>query len=523
VAGLGAAWALATPVFASPDEPSHVVRAWSVVHGTLLGDEFRPHQGPPNPLGETFLPHDWTYGMSVRAPEAYRDWGNIRCLAFAPTATADCLALGSSTRSQPVLTYTGRYFPPYYLVVGLPTLLSSPGADQIYLMRFVAVALSAAFLASALASARASRAPLAAVGTVVAITPAALFFAATVNPSGTEIAAAIALWSTGALLVERAERGDVDSRVIDRLGVAAVALAVVRPLGPLWLAIAFVALAILAGRAGVAHVTRMRRARWWGVAIVAATVTHLVWNLWAQVYDDRHYVGSPTTDTATEIVRTSVGKGFGLLREMIGIFGWLDTPSPALTVVLWVLVLGGVVGIAACFASRRRVLVVLGLLVGTVVVPIVFEASQARGAGYLWQGRYTLPLAVGIPVVAGFTAGAGGLDWSTVRARVGLAVALALGVAQSLAFLQALRRYTVGANGTVWFSTRAAWEPPVPSVLMAIAFVALVAVFMTFEVCRAPRAALGNGNLSSAPPPSSTDADRSEGSERAERVDQSGR
>jgi hypothetical protein len=38
---LAAAWSVATPLFASPDEPSHVVRAASLVRGQILGDEPR--------------------------------------------------------------------------------------------------------------------------------------------------------------------------------------------------------------------------------------------------------------------------------------------------------------------------------------------------------------------------------------------------------------------------------------------------------------------------------------------------
>ncbi len=33
--------------------------------------------------------------------------------------------------------------------------------------------------------------------------------------------------------------------------------------------------------------------------------------------------------------------------------------------------------------------------------PLVAEAASAPRIGFVWQGRYSLPLAIGVPVVAG--------------------------------------------------------------------------------------------------------------------------
>jgi len=72
--------------------------------------------------------------------------------------------------------------------------------------------------------------------------------------------------------------------------------------------------------------------------------------------------------------------------------------------------------------------------------------------------------------------------WAVAR---GVAVAVAgaaLGVGHVLAFAQNLRRYSVGAGGTVWFWTREAWSPPVPSLLLLIAFVVVTAGWVAWLV-----------------------------------------
>jgi Predicted membrane protein (DUF2142) len=475
---LGAGWALATPIFASPDEPSQTIRAWSVAHGELFGHAIGPHSGLMNPFG---TPNVSDYGLSVRAPAAYKNSGGAGCIAFQPRTTANCLSLGHSPRIVQELTYHGRYFPAFFFLVGLPSLFSSPGAWQVYLMRLASVLLVAALLASAIVTIRRSEAPsLAAAGVVLAITPMVLFLGASVNASGLEIAAAIAVWTSGTLLAKTAA-GGLDRRLVDRLGIAAVALAIARPLGPLWLAIAAAILAMLAGVSCLRALWRSYRVRVWVGVITGATALHLGWNIWADAYDARHYGGSPSSLSILGILHTSTGKSFELLRQMIGVFGWLETPAPTLTLVIWLFAVGALVGLAVALAPRRWALA-LGIVVGlTVLLPIVLEGMQARQVGFPWQGRYTLPLAVGVPVLAGFSLSEAPIARLVQRRLAGLLI-VGLGLAQVLAFGQALRRYSVGANGTIWFFTQAAWEPPIPGLLLVIGFAVATVLFLCYAL-----------------------------------------
>jgi predicted membrane protein DUF2142 len=481
LASLGALWALATPLFASADEPSHAVRAWSLVHGDILGDTFGSADRPPNPFA-SFVPNLPDYGLSVTSPTAYRNYGNVSCVAFSPNKPADCVALGRGDGTARTLTYTGRYFPAYYVVVGAPTLVTPPGAFQIYLMRVAGVLLCAALLASAVTAAH-ERGGLAAAGVVVAITPMALFFAASINPSGLEVAAGIAVWASGALLVANAREGRVEGRAIDRFGIAAIALATTRPLSPVWLAVAVAVLALVAGRAGLRALWQSARCRTWGAIVIGATAIHLAWNVYAEAYDSRHYVGHPVELPGAAILRTSFGKSDELLRQMVGVFGWLDTPAPNATFLIWLLAVGALVGLAVVFASRRWLVAMLAAFAATAVLPPLLEASQARDVGFQWQGRYTLPLAVGIPVLAAFSVPAGA---PLVRRRIGIGLTVALSLASWLAYAQALRRYAVGANGTLLFFKGAAWTPPIASVVLLVAYLAAAGGFIWYSSVATP-------------------------------------
>jgi len=109
---------------------------------------------------------------------------------------------------------------------------------------------------------------------------------------------------------------------------------------------------------------------------------------------------------------------------------------------------------------------------------VLLEAIQVRDIGFQWQGRYTLPIAVAVPVLAGFgISDRGVLQFS--RRRLSFLFLAGLTVAQVAAFWQPLRSYSVGANGPVWFFPQSVWEPPVPGALLlagyAVALVAFIA------------------------------------------------
>jgi len=461
---LMSAWNLATPRFGAPDEPGHVVRATSVVRGQILGREANDDDRVPQ--GTRF----------VDVPRSIADGAKVGCFAFRPGATADCLVLSGSSDEVEAPTTAGRHPPLYYAVVGLPSLVV-PSASSVWFMRLVTTLIMAAFLASALASARRARVPtLATVGLAVAVTPMVLFVGGTVSPSGPETAAAICLWTTGLALLDA---DVIPARLATRAGVAAIVLALARQLGPMFLVLILVALVGIGGRRAVG-LLRDQGLRLWVILAGSAVALQGLWVVLAKPLDSS--TGDATTNThytSTELAKLSFGRSGILLREMIGVFGWRDTAAPEVTYLIWIAALGAVIALGVVLGARRDLVVVGGLLVLSVVIPVISEAREANAVGFFWQGRYTLPLAVGIPIVAAWSA-AKRTEPTLNRARLGLVLATALGLAQGLAFLQAERRYSVGAQGELAFWRHAHWTPPGGVWPVTLIFLAALA---TWYIC----------------------------------------
>ncbi len=480
---MAAMWSLATPLMASPDEPAHTIKAAAVARGQFFGEPFPEIHGMVNS------------DVWVRVPRVFDDTNLLPgCFAFRPTQPASCSpALTDTTAVGKAHTGAGRYEPLYYFVVGLPSLVFTSGFG-IHLMRLVSAALCCAFLAAAVESARRRARAFAPLGVAVACTPMVLFLSSVVNPNGLEIAAAVCLWASGLAVVD-ADPAEPVGRLVTRLGLSAAVLVQVRSLSLLWTALIGVALLVVAGRRRIVELARRTDVRVWGAVFAASTVFALAWLV---VYDPLAQIPTPPPHplSSAAVLETSIGKADGLLHQMVGVVGWIDTQPPTLTYAGWLVALGGVVLVGMAVARRRRWATLAVLVVATVAIPVILESSQANKIGFVWQGRYTLPLAVGIPILAAMSMP------DDLGARIGRRVAPALAVvvvlAQGAMFLDALRRYMVGVNGPLLpFSGR--WQPPLGGAAVTALF--LVALLGYGVVLTAPGLWRGHGGRSSVEPP----------------------
>lgn len=444
--GLLAAWAIATPLFGAPDEPAHVIKAAAVAHGEFLGQ---------------VRGGDAAAKVTVTVPATIaRAASTPVCFAFKPRQPADCqAAFHSAAGSARLTTYVGRYPPLYYLLVGVPTLLvHSPGV--IYLMRLVSAAISAALLAAAAVSAgvaRRSRWMLA--GVAVAASPMVLFLGGVVNPSGMEISSALCVWASGVVLGTEPDNSHRRGLLI-RLVLGAAILVQTRGLSPLWLALAALVLVGVAGRGRAVGLLRQRDVRI-GLAVVAVCgVFGVAWILLANSLAIAP-VGTPVAADASRlgILHAALNRTRHDARDLVGIFGWRDTPAPRITYAIWVLAAAAiVVAVVVAAIARRRprhATAVLLLCVLSVVIPTLLSASQAHKDGIVGQGRYVLPLVVGIPVVA-----AGAFDRRPPPRWLLPLAGVALAAAQGSAFVEALRRYRSGLGTSLL--AHGDWSPPIP-------------------------------------------------------------
>ncbi|WP_209414042.1 DUF2142 domain-containing protein [Kitasatospora sp. RG8] len=447
---LGGSWSMATPIGASPDEHAHIIRAAAVARGQIEGREVMvPHvvADIEGKFAET----------GVMLPKFYQDLKDVNaCYVFKSTVPADCAPkLRDNGGEVQVTTAAGRYNPAYYLVVGWPSLMVS-GEGGIYLMRLMSALVCAALLASAVISAaewRRRSVPL--LGVMAAATPMALFMSGMVNPSGPEIAAGILAWSAG-LPILMVPDAALLTRRLGRLGIGAIVLISIRPLGLIWFAGALFFALLLQERGALRQVLRRRSAWLWGTAIAAATVGAMAW---ASQHPDHSVIATPDDLTALKAARITFDNTLIWVHQMIGLFGWLDAPSPAATLLLWsgIVVMLGL--LALCFARFREALAIVGALIGIVVIPVAAQANQASTLGLIWQGRYLLPFSVGLPIMATVILARQswrpGMPWR----RLLLLSAFALAFANVAAFVWALRRNAVGTTGS-FFLHPAMWAPP---------------------------------------------------------------
>lgn len=471
-----AAWSFSTPLMSSPDEPSHVVKAaavargqWSGVLGPAPTDTSRPGAGTT-----VQLPND--LAASVALPN---------CYAFHPENAASCVPrLPARTGSDvPVETFAGQYPPLYYALVGWPSLVLS-GEAALYGMRLASAAISAAMLAWGayrLTTVRTNRLML--WGAVVALTPMCLFLAGTVNPSGWEITVAFSFWAACLAIVAR--DGGPTTGALVQAAVSGAALVNIRASSPLW-ALAIVVVAVLVAPPGrLRDLVRHRLAPWLGGVAVLASLAAIAWVVThGSVVSARHLY--PQFASLKLTLVTISADSYGYLQNMIGDFGWLDTPAPPLTYVLWYFALGAVTLLGLGAAMRPRTKAGLALLVSAVVAaPFVLQVPTAADTGIIWQGRYGLPLAVGVPMLAAILLGEQQSAIVELLRRVFRGTIPWILVAHVAAFYIAAHRYAEGTTGH-FLSFSPMWSSPI-GYLTGVALYAVLCMTLALVVWRSAR------------------------------------
>lgn len=457
-----AAWSLATPVFGGPDEPHHTFWAGAVASGDLSGQEVADD---PDRREVLVAPSIVALGYP--------------CFAFDPHQPASC-----EERAVPgdeyvsVGTRAARYPPAYYVLVGAP-LRADAGSASVYGVRLLTALLAVGLVMWSLWSVREDWNGYLAAGVSVAMTPMVLFTFAIINPSALEVAANLALWVAGVGLVVAHDHTSDTDRVRARMavvGVAGAALALARPLSVIWLGLTAIALLLLATRGRIRSLFAQRRTWGWMGVVGAAASVAVAWLLWSG------FLTTATTGAGDGLafggaLRDSLMETDDVLIQLVGRFGWLDTPLPTGVWIVWLLVAGSLLMGALTTARRRSAGVLAGMVVTLVAVPAVLQAIVLGTEGMIWQGRYSLPLAVGVPVVAGAVA-AVDRPFPPATARRWLAGVLGLVcIGQIVAFTGTLRRYVTGIDGPYPGIGGGPWQPPLGGWVLTTIFAVAAGAF----------------------------------------------
>jgi len=479
---VGVVWNLAQPLLSGADEPVHFLEAEAVWTGQIL----------PKVVAAPTLPMKVGV-LHVRA----LSHDDVDCYNHHADRPASCAGtFRVSARAETTTSYIGREPPLPAFLNGLPVFLA-PGPAGLVMGRILDAVISSACLATALAYAALRRRPFLAVGIVVAFVPCALAETGVLGSSQLEVGAAVLVWTLVAVLLD----GERPTRpFVTLLTVSAAALALARPISFVWLALAGLALLVGSHRRRLVGLLRARPVRVGLPVVVAAVAVGVGWYFLATAPDNpafparlHHLPGTTLGDLSVVLrgVRTD-------WLEMLGQTGG-DYSGPWGTALLWTALIGLVVGLGLLWSSRRRVVVVVGLIVVFLALPTAVKTVELPHLWLFWHGRYDIPTLSGVVIVA-----AAALDRVAGRVnelgRLPTAVVTLAGLGQIAEFVGALRRFTVGEDGSldplVWYR---GWHPPIPAVVLLPLGVLVIAAAYGI-VHRVQRAVLTDLRARSDPP-----------------------
>jgi len=364
IAGFG--MLISTPPSAGPDEPVQEVTAWYLSGHGLLPDSTQWFSVPVS--------------FSIQKP----------CFAEKQDVTASCIPPRSTAQAMVSTASVLNYPPPYYWAVGIGERLAALAgleyADIGGRLASFALNLGALLLLSLYMR---RRNPLWGSFLLLVSTPMAVFFGIVVNPSGWEITCGVVMAAVLSQVVwDRESPGsDVSHKTsIAILALASIALSLARPIGFFWasgLTVSALALAPAINRRLLLRVA---------CAVAPGILMGLLWYL---THPSGSNVPAPASNGGIPNLDTSFAASlvyFPLrLFQMFGVLGWLDTPMPELlllgNLVAWGILLRRMpsIGKAAMFCG----------ILGIVILPSVIEATVSGGWPLWWQGRYTMPFALG--------------------------------------------------------------------------------------------------------------------------------
>jgi hypothetical protein len=458
------AWVLTNPPFAAPDEADHYIRAIGISEGHPVGQS-----DPTANVGVNARQIAWTrQSARLVTLAAGLDPTPFACATGSGNLSAACLNSARPNSSKvSLVTAVGNYQPlPYLLPAAIMRLASSP-PGALRLARAAGALAAFVLLAVALFALYDFADPvLSIVGLLLAVTPMALFCAASLTGSGLEISGGIAFFSC---LLRLARPGPAPRKWWAATAITGAALALSRSASPLWVAIAIAVAAGWYGRAVLGHWARST-ARW--IAAGALIVAVLLNRVWESLYGS--HVSTDTSSLHAGLV-AGAHQWWRALPELVGKFGYIDVKLPLILPILWFAITLALL-LAAGRRGRRAGLTLLILTASALVLPVVFYALLTRPTGFGLQGRQLLPALVVVPLLAGEilyqhhnSLAAATRRWLIPPIPAGVAVV------QGAAWYVNAKRFAVGNTGPAWFFGHASWSPPAGWIVWGIVVAAAVA------------------------------------------------
>lgn len=378
-------WIFSNPPGASPDEPSHYVRALGTAAGDITG-----HPGMHVPIpGVTAAQlkdlNDYVRSYPVPAGLAPTTFA---CNAFKSMVPATCESQGTTPQAASNELSMHASQPPLpYLLAGPLMLAASTPQQADWIGRSVLGFWCLVLLGVPLAMAGRYRARLL-LGLTVALTPMAIFTGSILNPSGVETFSSVGFFLSVIAVAEgRFPRGSLAAAAF-----TGVFVSMSRPFAPLWIIVGLISAAGLVGP-GVLWAGVRRRPLESTITTVLIGLGTLSTLLFIRLY------ASPTQ---TQTVSFSFGELKSIGEMAVGNFGWLDAPIPPSVAIKWLEVVVAITLAGLIWGNRReRITIVLTTLLNvsiTSLLSVLFLLPVNIGP----QGRHFLPILVLQPLTSVF-------------------------------------------------------------------------------------------------------------------------
>jgi hypothetical protein len=464
-------WSLATPLMAFPDEPAHTIKAAAVVRGQITIEE-----------GTSF-----GHGVHVRVPAYIANLHAQDCYKFRQDTAANCApTIPSDANDEAIgVTSAGSYNPMYYWIVGLPSLLLT-GQPALFAMRILSALLSAVFYAAgftALAQLRQARIPV--LMASFAVTPMVLFLASGINPNSLEIAATMAAFCGFVVTLDNAHRVRHVMPAVVTVIASTIVLANTRQVSLVWLLCALIVGLLLFRGAEIKAAFRNRLVLA-GVALALPGVLLGVYWIYLMLHAPANSGVAPegiaNPQPSVSIYRaflTMVEKAPEFLQQYIGVMGWLDTPVPMAVVMFWSMIFVVSVLLPMLIRPFKTTLGAWVALAMLIVVPAILQASIWKSMGFVWQGRYNLPLVVVLLIAVGMTARRLRFPQTAGAQSLARVVLWSGAFCHVLAFAFVLRRYAVGTfGGGNWHAliNGVQWQPPLGWFLLTLLYLVVIVI-----------------------------------------------
>jgi hypothetical protein len=471
---LATAWLAASPATGSPDEGAHYLRALAAASGQLTGDP-PPAPQPAETLNEKYMRRT---SRTFSLPNRLLPPPTLICTANHPELAASCQdnwgtspTPGGSSRQ---VSYVGTYQPYLYFLPGLFARAGRSFRSGILLGRAANVLLTIVLvgLAAALVWDRQSRS-VALIGLLVAITPMGLFMFASLNTNGPEIAGGLCLVA-GLLALTR--RISSPPWIWFSTAAGGVVLSLGRGIGPGYVVLVVVVAVLFTGLRGLRE--RAHAAGWAALLAVAAVVAAMAAGEGWELAMHPHRT-DPLSDAIHHVLPTIMALP-DQFHQQIGVFGWFDTTMPRVVYTTWAVLVTLLLGLAYLVGTRRQRLALTAAIATYVGGTIFLGAIVLPPTGFGLQGRYILPLAVVVPLVAGEIVRLNFHRLGAVRPHhLPLMFGVAVAVLQGVGWWSDARRYAVSARGPIFFFGRSQWSPVAgwaPWTILAMGGVVLLAV-----------------------------------------------